>query len=766
VSHSHTHTHDGPAAPCAIEGIATLIGEEHRLEAVAFEPRARKIAIATIGPQDDSIAKRVGGLLASSAKHCGDFNAQGACEVCDKQLVAHVPAALSGQVTVKKVLGNILIERHTCATAPRFWKWHDLRWPKLQNRQAADLHHHEEEDWRFLAVMAGICLVAAIGGFVMAIPALGLPAWASIAAYVLAYITGAWEAAQETWEKIKRFTFDIHFLMLSVAVGAAAVGAWKEGALLLVLFSASGAMEHYAEGRTRKEISALLKGAPKSAVLLNEGREREIPVDDLVVGMRVRIKPGAQIPADLRVHAGSSACDESTLTGESAPVEKSVGDELHAGTLNIWGVLDGDVLRPASESAYQKVIRLIETAQHLRAPAQKFTDLFGTRYTAGVLGLCAAMFFIWWLVFKLPPFAETPEGASSAFYRAMTLLVVMSPCALVLSVPSAFLAAIARGARSGVLFRGGAAIEGLAGVGVIAFDKTGTLTEGDLQIADFTVKTGDPLTAKTALFNLARFSDHPLSRSLTKWGLKEGLEEKPVTNFRQVAGKGAAGGIDGVEWIMGRWEYVAENNNPRPEEAPGIGDAEVWLRATGFLARALLRDRVRDSAAGLIKSLHSQGLRTVMLTGDRPVVAEAIAKQTGIASFEAGLLPEQKLAALQRLRKEMGGTIAMVGDGVNDAPGLAIADVGIAMGARGSDAALEQADIILMKDRLEQVVLARDLSVRATRIIRQNIGIALGTVILMGLTALGFPLPLAIGVAAHEGSTVLVVLNSLRLLRR
>jgi len=752
-----------PRVACAVLGLAYLLRKEPRLEAVAFDPSAGKIAIATIGPEDASLARKVTETVALRIPRCCEMDEAGYCQACHEIPSRRLSPRAAANVTFKRVLGNLLIERHTCATAPRFWRWHDLKWPKLVTRQPSGLGDEDVDEWKFQAVLAASCLVLGIIGFITALPALGLPAWVSIAAFAGAYVAGAWEAAEEAWEKVLRFQFDIHFLMLAVAVGAASIGAWKEGALLLFLFSASGAMEHYAMGRTRREIDSLLKGAPKTAIMLDQqGREEEVMVESLQPGMRVRVRPNSLVPVDVRVRDGKSACDESTLTGESAPVEKAVGDEAQAGTMNLWGVLEGEVLRRSTESAYQKVIRLIETAQHLRAPAQKFTDCFGTQYTAFALGLCAVMFFVWWAALGLPAFENT-DTLHSAFYRTMTLLVVLSPCALVLSVPSAFLAAIARGARKGVLFRGGAALEQLATVKTVAFDKTGTLTEGDLQVGEFRVLEGEEKLAGAMLFNLARLSEHPLARSIQRWGHLKQWKEHPVLNFRNVPGQGVAAVIDGEDWKMGRWSYVAGDRD-RPTEAPSLGDAEVWVSGPGVLGRALLRDRLRESAKGLVESLQAMGLKTVMLTGDRPTVAEQIAARTGIDEVRAGLLPEQKLEAIEELREKGARPVAMVGDGVNDAPSLAAADVGVAMGARGSDAALEQADIVLMKDRLEQFILARSLSTRSVRIIRQNIAIALGTVVIMALASLGFPVPLALGVMAHEGSTVLVVLNSLRLL--
>ena len=538
------------------------------------------------------------------------------------------------------------------------------------------------------------------------------------------------------------------------------------GALLLFLFSASGAMEHYAQDRTQREIGALLRGAPKTATVLDEaGTERQVPVEELTPGLTIRVTGGQQVPVDLRVTRGESACDESNLTGESRPVPKALGDDLLAGTLNLHGLLEGRVLRRAEESALQKVIRLIEKAQTLRAPAQRFTDKFGTGYTYGVLGLCAGMFLVWWLGFGLPAFV-TPAGVGgrSAFYRAMTLLVVASPCALVLSIPSAILSAIASGARRGVLFRGGAALENLAKVDVVALDKTGTLTAGELQLVRAEVYTGTEAELRAVAYNLARFSDHPLSRAIKRVGQQDKSPLREPEGFESLPGRGLRASLGGKEYALGRRELV-DGFLPAGTTPTEVEDAaEVWIGGPGLAGRLIFRDEPRPAAAAMLRQLGAAGVETVMLTGDRAATAERLARELGITQVRAGLLPEDKLAAVQELKR--GGTrrVAMVGDGVNDAPSLAAADVSVAMGARGSDAALEQAAVVLMNDRLENFFVAHDLSRRTERVIRQNLALSLGTVVLMvGASLLG-AVPLALGVAAHEGSTVLVVLNSLRLL--
>ena len=763
---------------CAVENVARVLAEEPRLEAVAFESRSRKLAMATLGRDPgDRLARRVAEAVhhQKAGSRCSVAGADGNCAECGAPVEVR---AGKGRVVVKRVLGNTLVERQTCQTAVRFWRWQDLHWPKfvpralelLPAREHGHDHDHEhghthgEGEWKIIALQAAGCLLAGTAG--LAAEKFGAPGWLTLACWLTAYVLGAWEAAEETWEKVRAGALDVHFLMLSVALGAAAVGAWHEGALLLFLFSASGAMEHYAQDRTQREIGALLRGAPKTATVLDEqtGTERQVPVEDLAPGLVVRVTGGQQVPVDLRVTRGESACDESNLTGESRPVPKALGDDLLAGTLNLHGLLEGRVLRRADESALQKVIRLIEKAQTLRAPAQRFTDKFGTGYTYGVLGICAAMFFVWWLGFGLPAFITPGGGARSAFYRAMTLLVVASPCALVLSIPSAILSAIASGARRGVLFRGGAALENLAKVDVVALDKTGTLTAGELQFVRAETFASDEAELRAVAYNLARFSDHPLSRAIKRVGQQDKLLLREPDYFESLPGQGLRATFDRKQYALGRREFVTAFLPPGATPAEVEDAAEVWVGGPGLAGRLIFRDEPRPAAAAMLRQLGAAGVETVMLTGDRAATAERLARELGITQVRAGLLPEDKLAAVQELKR--GGTrrVAMVGDGVNDAPSLAAADVSVAMGARGSDAALEQAAVVLMNDRLENFFVAHDLSRRTERVIRQNLVLSLGTVVLMVGASLFGAVPLALGVAAHEGSTVLVVLNSLRLL--
>jgi Cd2+/Zn2+-exporting ATPase len=644
--------------------------------------------------------------------------------------------------------------------------------PKLMTTHPSHPHGATEdegqEEWGVLAWLAGACLVFGLLGVLS--ESLHSVKELTVGLYILAYLSGGWDAAIDAMRQLRKGELDVHFLMLSVAIGAALIGAWREGALLLFLFSASGAMEHFAMGRTKKAINALFHGAPKTARLLTEGREEQIPVEQLLAGMIVLVTTGEQIPADMEVIKGESACDESNLTGESMPVSKAVGDTALSGTINLWGVLEGRVLRPSSESSLEKIIRLIQEAQNMKAPSQRFTDRFGTTYTWCVLSLCLMMFLVWWLGLKLAPF-EGLNGTPSAFYRTMTLLVVASPCALVLSVPSAILSAIASGARRGILYRGGAAIETLADVRVVALDKTGTLTSGNLSLSSLEIFKGSEAHFHSVAHSLARLSEHPLSRAIRKLAHTWGSSAMEVANFQTILGKGVQATIGGETFVMGSRRLVMGLSGIDEEEmarfiatSPTEAGAVVWVAGSNLLGRMIFSDEVRGESFGTLHELHRQGVRTVMLTGDHENAARAIADKVGIQEILYDLSPEKKVLAIEGLKQDGRVRVAMIGDGVNDAPCIAAADVGIAMGARGSDAALEQAEVVLMNDRLENFLLARKLSIRAKSIILQNIMISLGTVVTMVLTAFFVAIPLSFGVAAHEGSTVIVVLNSLRLL--
>lgn len=585
--------------------------------------------------------------------------------------------------------------------------------------------------------------------------------WVPTALYALACIAGGWDAAGDAWASLKQRRVDVHMLMLVVALGAWVVGHGSEGALLLFLFTTAGAIEHYAMDRTRGAIDALLDQAPKKARLLGlNGQEEEISVSALQPGQLVIILPGEMVPADGEVRAGESAIDESNLTGEAKPVAKQPGVAVASGTLNGWGRLVVFVTKAEKDSALHRIVALIREAQESKAPAQRAIDRWGDSYALFTLAAAAAFFFILLLLGK-----AAIGTADSALYRSMTLLVVLSPCALVLSVPSAVLAAIAAGARYGILFRGGAAVERLAEVDCVCFDKTGTLTAGEPAVAALEVfpATADRRRALSALLSLEASSTHPFALGIVKACQAEGASAQPVVGLSNSPGQGIAGAIEGTRWSVGSREFVGGHDLPAAPVATGAIVSEVWASDGTVVVRATLIDQIRPASGPTLAALHTQGIRTVMLTGDREEAAAVAAQQVGIQTYRAGLTPDAKMQAIRRLTAE-GHVVAMVGDGVNDAPSLAAADVAVGMGGRGSDAALESSDVVLTEDRIGRLLTAIDLSKAARTAIRINIALSVGVALTMAVIVIVQGTALSIGVAVHEGSTVIVCLNGLRLL--
>ena len=757
--------HELDPAHCLARSVANALAEDPTLEAVTIDRAHKTISVATLGRTDaPKIAERISGTFqraqqTQAQRGCTLLAGLGQCMTC----VEPLPEWQRQRITIQHEGDKTTIARVTCPTAPKFWRWSNIPWPKVVQRDVEFLEHVDEiDEWKgqlAAAVLCGACGLAAF--FVRGYPV------ASSSAFLLAYLSGGWYTAQEVWERLQQRAIDVHFLMLAVAAGSAAIGALGEGATLLFLFSLSGALEHFALGRTQREIRSLFREAPKSAIVLDElGNEREVSVEKLVPGLRLLVKPGAQFPVDAEVSKGQTASDESNLTGEATPVDKKVGDIVLSGTLNLWGAVEVSVLRPVAESSLQKVIRLIKDAQRQKAPAQQFTDKFSTWYTYCVLGLSLAMFFVWWLGFGQAPFSRKGAG-HSAFYHAMTLLVVASPCALVLSIPSAVLAAIAWGARHGILFRGGAAVEKLAAITTVALDKTGTLTTGELRVEKVeSFPPGRESEVAQLAYSLERLSTHPLARAITRYGKQQGLPCLELQAFESVTGQGLRARRDSSDCFLGKPEWLAsctagKFNSKAPPTDSGL--SEIWLSWGNLSGRLILRDDVRPQARQVIEELRKEGLQTLVLTGDHKRAAENLRAELQLDDVRAELKPEEKLSEIGALTRQ-GRLVAMVGDGVNDAPSLAAAHIGVAMGARGSDTALEQADVVLMHDRLENFLAAFRLSQRARRIIRQNLVISLGTVVVLVTFAILGRIPLTVGVVGHEGSTVVVVMNSLRLL--
>ncbi len=622
----------------------------------------------------------------------------------------------------------------------------------------------ERAEQRRMFALTATCLATVLAGWIGRGSGLMSPEVA-LGFYLVAYVTGGWYPVLGTVTALRRRTLDVNLLMVLAALGAAAVNQWREGATLMFLFSLSGALEHYAMGRSRHAIRALMKLSPEQALVRRDGVERIVPVEELVVGDVVIVRPGERLPADGTVLAGISSVDQAPITGESVPVPKSPGSPVFAATINGDGALEVGVAKLAGESTLARVIRMVEEAQAERTPTQRMTEWIGTRYTIGVL-------FVVGLFIAVPPLMFGAAFAP-AFYRAMTLMTVASPCALVISTPAAILSAIAAAAKRGVLFKGGGALEELGRVNCVAFDKTGTLTRGRPEITDLVPAPGvttDELVAVAAA--IERHSEHPLARAVLGSATVHELLLPRASGFRAIVGNGVEAVIAGESARVGTIALLADADVGVPDEAitcaeslRAAGKTVVFVsRGSAYLGSIALADTIRPSARGVIAALKRLGVRqTVMLSGDNARVAEAIGAELGLDSVRAELLPEDKLTAIHELQERY-GAVAMVGDGVNDAPALAAATVGIAMGGAGTDVALETADVALMADDLATLADGVDLSRRARRVVRQNVTIALGVIaVLAPIAALGF-IRLPIGVIAHEGSTLVVVANGLRLL--
>lgn len=583
----------------------------------------------------------------------------------------------------------------------------------------------------------------------------------AMAAYALAYLSGGYFGVLDGINTLRQRQVDVNLLMVLAAIGAAIVGEAPEGATLLFLFSLSNTLQSYALARSRKAVRALMALQPETATRLTSEGTETVPVEALQVGDRVLIRPGERIPVDGKVLRGESHVDQSPITGESLPVHKTEGATVYAGTINTTGTLEIEVTHPATETLLHRILRLVEQAQEQKARTQRWLERFEQRYAFVVIGGAALV------ALGLPLLGW---AWSEAFYRAMTLLVVASPCALVISTPATLLSAIANGARHGILFKGGEPIERLASVRAVAIDKTGTLTEGKLRFTDL-VLTGNTPEREVwqVIADVESLSEHPLAQALVQAANERGVQPQPIESFQAVPGKGVIAQRQGVAVKIGNLRLFEEGEVSEQAvqtvhtlRQQGKTAMVVWVNGEA-VAVVAAADRLRPNAEQAIRQLKALGIRQiVMLTGDAEPIAQAIAKQVGIDRVYADLLPHEKLEVLQQLTQEY-GRVAMVGDGVNDAPALASAEVGIAMGA-GTDVALETADVALVGNDLLNLPYAFGLSRYAMRVLVQNIVFATGVIVALVIATFTAGLRLPFGVVGHEGSTLLVVLNGLRLL--
>ncbi len=713
----------------------------------------------------ESRAKQITGVLEAAASPAGVLRIEFDRQVADEAAIRAV---------VQKIGVRILEEQKRPTPAE----------PSEAGRKPAGKEHEflhgglfgERTELVFAALCGGLLLI----GWLLSVLT-NLTPWVPWSLYLAAYLFGGIFMLRDAIGDIRAGRFEIDFLMLVAAGGAATLGEWAEGALLLFLFSLGHALEHFAMGRAKRAIEALAELAPQTALVRREANTEEVPVEQLRAGDVVIVKPNERIPADGFVIKGEGSVNQAPITGESVPVDKRAVDDpqraaatpdrldpqyrAFAGTINGSGALEIQVTKLASESTLARVVQMVNEAETQKSPTQRFADKFERYFVPAVLTFVVLLLFAW---------VVKAEDFTVSFYRAMAVLVAASPCALAISTPSAVLSGVARAARGGVLIKGGGPLENLGTVGAIAFDKTGTLTEGKPRLTD-AVSFND--VAEDELLRVAiaveRLSDHPLAAAVVLGG-QERLKSDSVLqahDVQSITGRGVKAIVDGQPVYIGKDSLFAEVDGPplpdalrqSVENLKGSGRTTMIVRrGDNYLGVLGMMDTPREAAKNVIARLRELGIkRMIMLSGDNQQVANAVAKEVGLDEAWGDLMPDDKVEAIKKLGAQEG--VAMVGDGVNDAPAMAHATVGIAMGAAGSDVALETADVALMADDLNHLPFAVGLSRQTSRIIRQNLWLSLGMVaFLVPATVLG--LRLGPAVLLHEGSTLLVVLNALRLL--
>jgi Cd2+/Zn2+-exporting ATPase len=623
----------------------------------------------------------------------------------------------------------------------------------------ADEPHRPDRE----AFATAVCLIGGLLGWVSAAAAPTVPPTVSVAAFGVAAVAGGVGPLIEALSALVRGRLTVDLLMVMAASGAAFIGSYGEAVVLLFLFSLSNALEHYAMYRTHRSVAKLMGLRPDTATVVRDGVETRVPVGQLRIGDLVRVRPGERFPVDGAVEEGDTDADEATLTGESVPVPKTVGSPVFAGTINGAGSIAVRTGKAPGDTMLERIVQVVRAAQAEKTPAQRFVESWQQPYVLGVMALTALTFAAnYW---------GMARAAEPAFYQAMVMLVAASPCAVVISAPAVMLSAIAAAARGGVLIKGAGHLETLGRVRIIAFDKTGTLTIGKPAVTQVWVpEGGDPDGLLALAAAVERRSEHPLARAVAAEADRRRLSAPEPERFENHVGAGVHGVVAGT-WVgVGRDELFAAHDIAVPE---AVSQAAARLRAEGaaallagtgdggFAVIALV-DRVRPEAAGTLADLRRLGVAdTVILTGDHARVAETVAAAVGAARVKADLLPADKVAALRALAAE--GPVAMVGDGVNDAPALAAADIGIAMGKGGSDVALETADVVLMGDDLTALPFAVQVGRTARRRVIQNLVFA-GSAIAVLITGTLVGLPLWLAVIGHEGGTLLVVANGLRML--
>ncbi|MFF5996706.1 heavy metal translocating P-type ATPase [Lysinibacillus sp. KU-BSD001] len=627
------------------------------------------------------------------------------------------------------------------------------------NRENLSLIEKTKEHIELIAALtAGIILLLA-----WRMDSIGLET-AAIISYIAAYAIGGFAKAKEgITETVQTRQLNVEILMILAAIGSAIIGYWVEGAILIFIFAVSGALETYAMNKSHREISALMELQPEEAWLVRgEFEPIKVAVSELQLGDHVLVKPGERIPIDGVIFKGHSTIDEAAITGESMPITKETGESVFAGTVNLNGALTIKMTKRNEETLFQKIITLVQSAQSEKSPSQQFIERFEGIYVKGVLVTVGLMLFL--------PHYVVGWDWSTTFYRAMVLLVVASPCALVASVMPATLAAISNGARNGILFKGGVHLEHFGHLKALAVDKTGTLTEGKPVVTDFLVR--DQITTEEALAILATIEDqstHPLAEAISRYADGLHITRSRNVTIQDIPGHGLEATVDDVQYKVGKPEFIGRDEAEQFADGAlnrlaSEGKTVIFIRdESGILAAAALKDTVREEAKMAISALQELGIHVVMLTGDNKHTASVIAHESGVNDFVAECLPETKVDYIKQYNEQY-HYVGMVGDGINDAPALATASVGIAMGG-GTDVALETADVVLMKNNLSKIAYAVRMSRKMQRIVKQNMFFSIAVIILLIISNFFQAINLPLGVIGHEGSTILVILNGLRMLR-
>ncbi len=611
-------------------------------------------------------------------------------------------------------------------------------------------------------VLIGVTSVLLVIGLVLEL-VLDLQLAAEMVYMVTAAIAGFSIAKAGLKALLFRRQLNINFLVTIASVGSFLIGHGEEGAAVIFLFYVAEFLEDHSSDRAKNSIAALLKLAPDVAVVRRNGTEMTLHVHDVKIDDIIIIRPGERVPLDGTVMSGASTLNQAPITGESKPVNKAIGDEVYAGTINNEGYLEVIVTRLSDETVLSKIVKLVAESQKARSPTEKFIDKFARYYTPLVLVLAVIVASVPTLVFGLP--------AEEWIYRALVLLVVSCPCAMVISTPVAMVSGITSGARNGVLIKGSTYVEEVSRVKMFAFDKTGTLTEGKLAVTDVIPIDASPEDVLTVAASLELMSEHPIAKAIVTMAQEKGITFKQVDNFSAVRGKGVVGSIDEKQFFVGNRTLSEDLRFPistsienRAQELENKGNTVIFVGdETGVIGLVALGDRVRPDSRDTVSELRKMGIRTAMLTGDNQRTAQAIAEQTGVDEYRAELLPQDKVTMIQSLSNPS-GSVAMVGDGVNDAPALAKASVGIAMGAIGSDVALETADIVLMNDDVSKIPYLIKLSKKTMRIVKQNTITSI--VLKLSLAVLVFPgvITLWLAVALGDmGLTLAVIANAMRL---